>query len=137
MLAASGTPGMDDAAVEFFAVGVAALEEVEAGDWLGALTRSPFESVSILALFEGTSLRFLPLSEGLLLVLPLGRPGPRLSGSCCVPPLEAVVVVVVVVVEEEEAAEPSFFRRIRAKGRCSNLRSAFEQFPFNSPSLSS
>ena len=51
------------------------------------------------------------------MVLPLGRPGPRLSGSCCVPPLEAVVVVVVVVVvEEEEAVEPSFFRRIRANG---------------------
>ena len=49
-------------------------------------------------------------------MLPLGRPGPRLSGSCCEPPLDAVVVVVVVVVEDEEAAEPSFFRRIRAKG---------------------
>ena len=60
---------------------------------------------------------FSPLSEGLLLVLPLGRPGPRLSGSCCALPFEAVVVVVVVVVEEDEAAaEPSFFRRIRAKG---------------------
>ena len=56
----------------------------------------------------------LPLSDGLLLVLPLGRPGPRRSGSCCVP-LDAAVVVVVVVVEDEEA-EQSFFRRIRARG---------------------
>ena len=57
--------------------------------------------------------RTLPLSDGLLLVLPLGRPGPRLSGSCCVP-FDAVVVVVV----DEEVAELllSFFRRIRESG---------------------
>merc|ERR1719188_145014 len=120
MLAASGTPGMDGggggAAVPFVGVVVALDEEgVEAGGGFGGFTRSPFASVSVLARLEGTSLppRFLPLSDGLLLVLPLGRPGPRLSGSCCVP-FDAVVVVVV----DEEVAELllSFFRRIRASG---------------------